>query len=284
MAFKTLISIEGLLQNLNRPDWVVVDCRFHLDQPEKGWQDYLASHIPGAVYAHLEEHLSGPVVPGKTGRHPLPSKEEFAALAGSWGISEGTQVVVYDDEAGKIAARLWWMMRWADHEAVAVLDGGLPAWTAGGGPLSSEVPQIEGREFIPAYRSTMVATAEEILRHFGDPAYLLVDSRSLERFRGDEEPIDPIAGHIPGAKNYFWKSNISSRGTFEIKDMLRGRFAVLFEHVPPGNVIFYCGSGVTAAVNVLAVTHAGYDVPKLYPGSWSEWITDPQRPITTGSI
>ncbi len=284
MQFKTLISVEGLKQNLHRPDWVVVDCRFYLDQPDKGRLEYLSSHLPGAVYAHLEEHLSGAVVPGKTGRHPLPTIDDFASLVAGWGINRGTQVVVYDDECGKIAARLWWMLRWMGHETVAVLDGGLPAWIAAGGSLDSELPQTESGEFVPQPRGTMVATAEEILRCFGDPAHLLVDSRSPERYCGDEEPIDPVAGHIPGAKNYFWQSNISSRGTFEIKDVLRGRFTALFKHVPPGNVVFYCGSGVTAAVNVLAVTHAGFAMPKLYPGSWSEWITDPQRPIATGCI
>jgi thiosulfate/3-mercaptopyruvate sulfurtransferase len=281
MKFSTLISVEGLAQYLEHPDWIVIDCRFWLDDTEKGRQDYLISHIPGAIYAHLDEDLTGEIVPGVTGRHPLPSVDDFAPRLSSWGIDKETQIVVYDDRGGMIAVRFWWMLRWLGHEAVAVLNGGFPAWLDGGHPVSTDVPKLTPKRFIPVIQTSMLATENDILRNFGDPGFLLVDSRAPERYRGENEPIDPVAGRIPGAVNYFWLTNLDKNGFYELKDLLRGRFDVLFKDVSPENVTFYCGSGVTAAHNVLAVAHSGLGMPKMYGGSWSHWITDSERPIFT---
>lgn len=283
MKFTTLISVEGLAQFLDDPNWVIVDCRFWLDDTEKGRLDYHVSHIPGAVYAHLDEDLSGPVVVGKTGRHPLPDLDRFAQKLGSWGIGNATQVVVYDDRGGMIAGRLWWLLRWSGHETVAVLDGGIPAWMEEGHIVTTEVPSPEPKIFTPEIQPEMVLTAEDVLRNFGDPGCILVDSRAPERYRGEQEPIDPVAGRIPGAVNYFWSKNLDSKGHMELKQVLRGRFETLFGDIPVDRVTFYCGSGVTAAHNALAVAHSGLGMPRIYAGSWSEWIADPERPIVMGN-
>jgi thiosulfate/3-mercaptopyruvate sulfurtransferase len=282
MKFSTLISVEGLAQFLDDPNWVVVDCRFWLDDTEKGRLDYQDSHIPGAVYAHLDEDLSGPVVAGETGRHPLPDVDSFSQKLGSWGIGPETQVVAYDDRGGMIAGRLWWLLRWLGHENVAVLDGGYPAWVAEGHPVTAEVPESMPETFVPEIQPEMVFSAEDVLRHFGDPGSLLVDSRAPERYRGEEEPIDPVAGRIPGAENYFWGTNLDPKGHMQLKQVLRGRFESIFRDIPAERVTFYCGSGVTAAHNALAVVHSGLGMPRIYAGSWSGWIADPERPIATG--
>ena len=282
MEFKTLISVEGLAQFLDNPNWVVVDCRFWLDDAEKGRSDFEKSHIPGAVYAHLNEQLSAPVVAGKTGRHPLPSMDDISFQFGAWGIGDDTQVVAYDDRGGMIAARLWWLLRYLGHETVAVLDGGFPAWISERHPVNADVSSPQPRTFTPRPQPGMVITADDILAQFGNPGHMLVDSRAPERFRGETEPIDPIAGRIPGAHNQFWMDNLDTKGHFEAKDVLRGRFDTFFGDVPAQNVTFYCGSGVTGAHNVLAVAHSGLGMSRLYAGSWSDWITDPERPIATG--
>jgi thiosulfate/3-mercaptopyruvate sulfurtransferase len=282
MTYNTLISVNELAQYIDESNWIVVDCRFWLDNTEKGQQDYKVSHIPGALYAHLDKDLSGEIIPGRTGRHPLPDVDHFAARLGSWGIGKDTQVIVYDDRGGMIAVRLWWMLRWLGHDSVAVLNGGYPAWIAEGYPITSDYPKLESKIFIPKPQKSMLATAEDILEIFGDPGYLLVDSRAPERYRGEIEPIDPIAGRIPGAINYFWENNLDSQDRFELNDILRGRFVSMFKDIPPERVIFYCGSGVTSAHNVLAVFRSGMGIPKIYAGSWSHWITDPERPILTG--
>jgi thiosulfate/3-mercaptopyruvate sulfurtransferase len=282
MKFTTLISVEGLTQNLQDPDWVVVDCRFWLDDTEKGRHDFKKSHVPGAFYAHLDEDLSGEIIPGVTGRHPLPNIDNFASRLDNWGIGNDSQVVAYDDRGGMIAGRLWWLLRWLGHEKVAVLNGGYPAWIEADQPISTEIPKSSNKTFVPNPQMSMLVTAEEVLEKFGDQGSMLVDSRVPERYRGEIEPIDPVAGRIPGAINYFWGKNLEENDHFELKDVLRGRFQSLFKGVPSENVIFYCGSGVTGAHNVLAVTHAGLGIPKLYGGSWSHWITDPERPILKG--
>jgi thiosulfate/3-mercaptopyruvate sulfurtransferase len=267
---------------LKNQDWVVVDCRFWLEDTERGRLDYLESHIPGSFYAHLEEDLSGPVIPGVTGRHPLPDIGDLVKRFNTWGIGNQTQVVVYDDRGGMIAVRLWWMLKWLGHDNVAVLDGGIPAWISKGNSVSAEIPIATPKYFNPGPKPNLLVTAEDILRNFGDPGYLVVDSRAPERYRGENEPIDPVAGRIPGAVNYFWGENLSSDGHFRAKDVLRGRFSTLFSSVPANHVTFYCGSGVTSAHNILAVNHSGLGFAKLYIGSWSHWITDPERPVTTG--
>jgi len=282
MLFKTLISVEGLAKFYRSPDWRVVDCRFWLEDTAKGRRDYDIAHIPGAVYADLDNDLSGKVVPGKTGRHPIPGIDEFATRLSSWGIDNSTQVVVYDDRGGMIAARLWWMLRWLGHEAVAVLNGGFTNWVDVNLPVTDEVPEPLLKTFSPNVNNELIVTEEEVLLNFGDTRYTVMDSRSQERYRGEVEPIDPVAGRIPGALNYFWKTNLDSNDCFEIKDILRGRFKTLIGNTPVQNVTFYCGSGVTSAHNILALVHAGLGMSKLYVGSWSHWITDIERPIATG--
>lgn len=282
MKFSALISVDGLVQNMESSNWVIIDCRFWLDDTEKGRLDYQKAHIPGAFYAHLDEDLSGPIAAGITGRHPLPNEDVLSQKFGSWGIGSETQVVVYDDRSGMIAARLWWLLHWMGHENVAVLDGGFPVWVASGYPVNDHIPTQKTAEFSPNTQAQMVATAHDVLNHFGDPGYMLVDSRAPERFLGVDEPIDPVAGHIPGAINYPFEKNIDVNGNFQLKQILNGRFTSLFSGIPTNHVTFYCGSGVTAALNVLAVFHSGLGMPRLYAGSWSEWITDPERPITLG--
>ena len=282
MKFTTLISTTGLAQNIKDPNWIVFDCRFYLDNPEKGRKDYLQSHIPGALYLHLGEDLSAEIIVGKTGRHPLPDPEHLRTLLSSKGVGNTTQVVVYDDQGGMIAARLWWLLKWLGHEAVAVLDGGIASWEAEGHPTTHILPTPKTNTFRMDLQPQMVSSVQDILLNFGNPGKLLIDSRAPERYQGEIEPIDPIAGRIPGAVNYFWNQNLGPRGFFEIKDVLRGRCNILFQDISPEDVTFYCGSGVTGAHNVLAVAHSGLGMPKLYVGSWSHWITDPERPITTG--
>jgi len=282
MKFSTLISVDGLAKFLGDPDFVIFDCRFQLADAQKGWLDYQTAHIPGAIYINLDDDLSAPVLDGQTGRHPLPDIGSISQKLGTWGVGTETQVVVYDDNGGMIAARLWWTLQWLGHENVALLDGGYPAWLAEGHPVTNVLPTPESRNFRPNIQSDMVFSADDVLLNFGDPSSLLIDSRSPERFRGEEEPIDPVAGRIPGAINYFWGKNINSQGHMQLKQVLKGRFESLFGEIPAARVTFYCGSGVTAAHNILAVAHAELGMPRMYAGSWSEWITDPERPITTG--
>jgi len=282
MKFNTLISVDGLLKYLSHPNWKIVDCRFWLENPSKGQKDYLVSHIPGAFYADLDKNLSGPIVPGETGRHPLPGIKEFSAFLGSLGIDNQTQVVAYDDRGGMIAARLWWLLNWLGHNQVAVLDGGFTKWIKVGAPVADEIPKAINKVFAPQVNPQMIITHNEILDRFGDSRYLLVDSRAPERYRGEMEPIDPVAGRIPGAVNYFWKDNLDSEDSFQLKDILRGRFSNLIGNITPQNVTYYCGSGVTSAHNVLAMFHAGLGMSKIYVGSWSHWIADNDRPILSG--
>ena len=279
MGFTLLIDAFELLPHLEDGNWIVVDCRFSLDDTERGRRDYLKAHIPGAVYAHLDEDLSGKKLPGKTGRHPLPEIDSFAAALSSWGIGPHTQVVVYDDASGTMAARLWWMLQWAGHSNVALLDGGWASWVHSGLPERSgretrEPKHFELREAADAYMTT-----EQVQKIVADPRYVLLDARSGQRFRGEVEPIDPVAGHIPGAISAPCDENVTPEGRFLSPAILRHRFENLVKSVPSENVICYCGSGVTAAHNILAIAQAGLGRVRLYAGSWSEWITDAARPI-----
>ena len=282
MPYTTLISTAELIEHLDDPAWAIVDCRFSLADTERGRRDYLAAHIPGALYAHLDEDLSGPVITGQTGRHPLPDPDDFARALGEWGIGGGVQVVVYDDSTGGIAARLWWMLRWLGHDAVAVLDGGWAMW------LNGKLPYRGGSESRPARRfearprpnlTVDTATVESMSRE--RPAWLF-DSRTADRYRGENETIDPVAGHIPGAINAAYPDNVGPDGLFLSKEALRIRFETLLQGAPVGQTAFYCGSGVTAAHNLLALVHAGLGDGRLYAGSWSEWIVDPARPVVRG--
>ena len=274
--FSAVISPNELAALLPRPALRIVDCRASLQDVAAGRQAYQKAHVPGARFADLLEDLSGPITPGKTGRHPLPNLETFVAKLQAWGIGAGSQVVVYDDAAGAFAARLWWMLRWLGHDAVAVLDGGFPAWVAEGQPVTDVVTQPVPGDFTPQLRHELLATASELATP-QSVAQKLFDARAPERYRGDVEPIDLVAGHIPGAVNLPFAANLRD-GRFRAPAELRERFAAALDGTAPEQAVVYCGSGVTACHDVLAFAHAGLPLPRLYAGSWSEWITDPARP------
>ncbi|MFQ5495218.1 MAG: sulfurtransferase [Phycisphaerae bacterium] len=282
MAEETLITAAETARHLGDPGWILVDCRFQLGEPDRGRRDHEAGHIPGAVYAHLNQDLSGPIIPSRTGRHPLPDVQAATRTFSKWGITDGVQVVVYDDAGGAIAARLWWMLRWLGHDAVAVLDGGWPAWIEGGFPVSADAAEPAPQRFTARPRHERVVSTDQVLERLGDPTWRLVDSRIPARYRGELEPIDPVAGRIPGAINAPHGENVGPDGRFLPTQTLRARFHSLVGDTPMGHTVFYCGSGVTAARNILTAVHAGLEEPRLYAGSWSEWITDSNRPIETG--
>jgi thiosulfate/3-mercaptopyruvate sulfurtransferase len=279
MAFQTILSAAELKKNLDNPDWAIMDCRFDFQEPELGYEEYLTGHIPGSLYIHLDRDLSGEILPGKTGRHPLPEINVFCNRLSSWGIDSSTQVVVYDNNNGGLAARLWWLVRWLGHNNIAILDGGWPAWDIEDFPVETVESTRKLREFIPKENPQYLVDAEFVEKIRLDPDFLLVDSRAAERYWGINETTDPIAGHIPGAVTAPFEGNLDDQGFFLKAEQLKERFEILLEGIPAENVVFYCGSGVTASHNIVAMIEAGYEMPKLYPGSWSEWITDPTRPI-----
>ncbi len=255
---------------------VIVDCRFSLADTDAGWNAYLAGHIPGAIYAHLDRDLSGPPITDR-GRHPLPAPDALRTFFGRLGIAENVQVIAYDDGGGGYAARLWWLLQYMGHEAAAVLDGGWRAYLQAGLPVSTEVTANPQRYFEGAPRTDWLVVAEDVPH-----ATLLVDSRARERFLGEVEPWDSVAGHIPGAVNFDNMQNIAAGGCFLPKDELRRQFLELFAGCPSEEAVFYCGSGVSACQNLLAQAHAGLPMGKLYAGSWSDWISEPGRSIATG--
>ena len=277
----TLVSTADLAAQLSNPDWVVFDCRFTLTDAAAGRAAYHTSHIPGARYADLNEDLSGPVT-AKSGRHPLPDPELLCAKLGAWGVGKHTQVVVYDDSYGSMAVRLWWLLRWLGHENVALLDGGLPKWMREKRPMSAELPQPAAQSFPCLPQADVGVDASAVDRLRLSPDHRLIDARPEQRFTGEREPLDAVAGHIPGAVNWVFEENLDMDGTFLPADELRENYLRLLEGVDPSNVIHTCGSGVTAGHNLLAMEVAGLTGSRLYPGSWSEWITDPARPVATG--
>jgi thiosulfate/3-mercaptopyruvate sulfurtransferase len=281
MGFTTLIDTDALAARLDDPSWVVVDCRFDLADTAWGERVYAERHIPRAVYAHLDRDLSG-VKSGRNGRHPLPEPAALALTLGRFGVDERTQVVVYDQDSGMYASRLWWELRWLGHDLVAVLDGGFAKWFAEGKPTTSRVETPAARVFTARPRADVMADAAEVdaLRTRADAR--VVDARAPERYRGETETIDRVAGHIPGAKNHFFKENLDARGLFLSKEALHAHLDPTFGGVDSQRIVSYCGSGVTACHNLLALEHAGIHGAKLYPGSWSEWSSDPARP-TAGS-
>jgi thiosulfate/3-mercaptopyruvate sulfurtransferase len=281
MAFTTLIDTDTLAAHLDDPGWAVIDCRFDLADTRWGERVYAERHIPTAVYAHLDRDLSGEKT-GANGRHPLPDPAALAVTLGRLGIDGRVQVVAYDQDSGMFASRFWWELRWLGHDAVAVLDGGFAKWTAEGKPTTDRVEAPSPRVFQPRMRPSMVADLGEVdsLRTRRDAR--LVDARAPERYRGETETIDRVAGHIPGARNHFFKENVDARGVFLPPDTLRARLEPAFGGVDPQRIVSYCGSGVTACHNLLALEHSGIHGAKLYPGSWSEWSSDPARP-TAGS-
>lgn len=279
MAFSTLMSTGELAERLGAPDLVIVDCRFDLKDLEAGQAAFAAGHVPGAVYASLERDLSGPKS-GGNGRHPLPDPAVFAATIGRLGIGNATQVVAYDASFGMYASRLWWMLRWVGHDQVAVLDGGWNTWTAEGRPVSRAVNTPAPQTFVPHVRAEMLQTVTDIEAASGRRR--LIDARAPERFRGENETLDKAAGHIPGAVNHFFQDNVRTDGTFKSPEELAAGWHEALGPTKPDEAICYCGSGVTACHNLLALERAGIHGVKLYAGSWSEYSSDPRRPIATG--
>lgn len=276
VSWTTYVGVEQLAEHLHDPGWVVCDCRFELSDPAAGERAYAQGHIPGAYYAHLDRDLSCPPDSG-SGRHPLPDPDILAARLRSFGISSETQVVVYDQSAGMIAARCWWLLRWLGHEAVAVLDGGWAAWSAARLSVTSQSPQPRSGTLAPRPRREDWVSTAQLQQLLADEAVLLLDARSAERFRGEQEPIDPIAGHIPGARNHPCQSNVDSSGKVRSPAQLRAAFEA--QGAAAAACVHMCGSGVTACHNLLAMEHAGLGGSRLYVGSWSEWIRDPKRPV-----
>ena len=281
MILTTLVNTETLSRHLDDPRWVVVDCRFVLTDPDAGRRAYAAGHVPGARYAHLDNDLCSPVTPA-SGRHPLPYPQVLAEKLGRWGIDKTSQVVVYDDTFGAIAARLWWLLRWLGHEAVALLDGGYPKWQREGHPVTMELPMIQATQFHPTINNAMWVDAEYVEKIHEQKDGVLIDARADIRFRGDVEPLDKIAGHIPGAINIPYEDNLDFSGEFMSDEALRELYLAAMNHVAPDQVVQMCGSGVTACHNILAMEHAGLAGSKLYAGSWSEWITDANHPVAKG--
>ena len=279
--YTALVSTDVLAAHLDDPDWAVVDCRFDLARPVWGRTEYEASHVPGAVYADLDRDLSSSPT-GTNGRHPLPAPDVLARTFSAWGIDASVQVVAYDQDAGMFASRLWWMLRWLGHPGAAVLDGGLAAWTRDEHPTASGSESRPGRRFEPAVDDRMLADAEAVARAIGSDVQVLIDARAPERFEGRTEPLDPVAGHIPGAVNRFFKDNLRADGTFRSPDSLRQDFERILASSEAPSAICYCGSGVTACHDLLALEHAGLLGARLYAGSWSEWCSDPGRPTESG--
>jgi thiosulfate/3-mercaptopyruvate sulfurtransferase len=284
MPFDTLITASELSSHTGDENWAIIDCRFSLSDPELGHRAYVESHIPGAVYAHLDRDLSGKKIPGKTGRHPLPEINSFVTALSGWGIDSATQVVVYDDASGSMAARLWWMLKWLGHQQAALLDGGWQAWDGFKLPLRSEEEYRPRKRFEPHEIPGFFLATKQIQQIAGNPRYLILDARDAARYRGEVEPIDPVPGHIPGALSAPFEENLAPDGKFLPPEILRRRYEKLIKSVPPENVICYCGSGVTAAHNLLAMAYAGLGMGCLYAGSWSEWITDPTRPVAKSEV
>ncbi|GIX25584.1 MAG: sulfurtransferase [Caldimonas sp.] len=279
-----LISAQALRAALasSQPP-VLIDVSFDLADPTAGQAAYLQSHLPQAHYLHLDRDLCGPKT-GGNGRHPLPAREVFAQRIGALGIDPDTPVVVYDRQSAMFAARAWWMLRWLGHPEVAVLDGGLPAWEALGAPLQAgPVPPLAPRDYPLRPAGMPMRDAQAVLHALGTPQQCLIDARAPERYRGDVEPLDPVAGHIPGAINRFYKDNLGADGCFRPAEELRAEFLTLLGDAPVQAVVHQCGSGVTACHNLLAMEAAGLHGSALYPGSWSEWCADPTRPIERGS-
>ena len=281
MPFSTLIDVDSLRPLLATGRAVVVDCRFDLGDPGAGRRAYSAAHIAGARYADLNHDLAAPVT-AHSGRHPLPDAGTLARFFGSLGIGDDTQVVAYDETNGSFAARAWWLLRWLRAADVAVLDGGFKAWIAAGGEVDAVEPRPEPRMLGARTDPRAVATAAEVLEALGRPGRLVVDARAAERFAGAVEPLDPVAGHVPGAVNHPFAGNLGADGLFLAPPELRRRWLASLAGTAPENTIVMCGSGVTACHNLLAMERAGLAGARLYAGSWSEWIRDPRRPVARG--
>jgi thiosulfate/3-mercaptopyruvate sulfurtransferase len=280
MKYSSLITAAYLHQHLSDSDWVIMDCRFSLADTEAGFNAYRHGHIPNARYAHLNKDLSS-CITAFTGRHPLPNFTELVSKLGSLGIDNHSQVIVYDDASGAFAGRLWWLLRCLGHDKVAVLDGGYKHWQKLGLPVTTTLPTIKPSIFRAYPGENIGLTALEVQNALAQKAICLIDARTPERYRGEHEPIDPVAGHIPGAINRPFQLNLDSNGLFLSAEALHNQFKALIGEKNPDQVVHMCGSGVTACHNLLAMEIAGLAGSKLYPGSWSEWICDKNRPTIT---
>ncbi len=277
----TLVTVEELAARIGDPAWRVFDCRHDLQNVEYGADAYAKGHVPGALFLHLDRDLSGEKN-GRNGRHPLPDPAAFARRMGECGVGPDTQAVAYDNESGVFAARLWWMLRWLGHDKVALLDGGLPAWRRARQALVTEVPVVAPAAFVARPRP-MTVDADFVQGRLPSLKGMIIDARAPERFSGEQETLDPVGGHIPGAVNRFYFDNLDDAGChFKPAEQLRGEFEALLAGRDPAEIIQQCGSGVTACHNLLAMEIAGLKGSKLYPGSWSEWCADPARPVATG--
>lgn len=283
MSIAQLISPRQLAARQRAPGVVILDCRFDLGDPDYGQRSYALGHIDGSSFADLERDLSGPVTKGKTGRHPLPDPETLVQRLQAWGVDNDSEVILYDDGPGAYAARAWWLLAWlGKRDGVSILDGGLKAWHAAGLPLSLDPPTLRPGTFSGEPDMSLVLSAARLQGRLGREDMTLIDARAEPRFRGEVEPIDPVAGHIPGALCAAFTDNLDAEGRFLPPERLRERFAEKLQGRTPDQLVAYCGSGVTACHNLFALCLAGYPLGKLYAGSWSEWITDPMREIATG--
>ncbi|MFS8608932.1 MAG: sulfurtransferase [Gammaproteobacteria bacterium] len=283
MSFRTLVDAAEIARRLDDPGLRIFDCRFSLADPSVGRRAWREGHIPGALHADIDLDLSGPRIPGVTGRHPLPSRDAWLSRVREWGLSPRDDIVVYDDAGGAVAARMWWMMRWIGHESVAVLDGGWQAWVGAGNPVTTALPEPRAaRDDADDYANRRPLTKLIEADAIDCSTQVLLDARDRRRFLGEIEPIDPVAGHVPGARSAPSSENLGADGRFLPKEALRQRFERIIGARRGQEIVCYCGSGITAAHNVLALVHAGFDEPRLYAGSWSEWITRPERGVETG--
>jgi thiosulfate/3-mercaptopyruvate sulfurtransferase len=281
MTYTTLVPTDILNQQLNNPNWIIIDCRFSLADTEAGARAYRHGHIPNARYAHLDKDLSSQIT-DFTGRHPLPNFSLLAKKLGAWGVTNNSQVIAYDDAGGAFAGRLWWLLRCMGHDKVAVLNGGIKQWQKQGLPITTTLPAIKPATF-RAYRDDSAwLNAIQVQNGTARKSICLIDARTPERYRGEQEPIDPVAGHIPGALNRAFQLNLDSNGLFLAPEQLHKQFKQLIGTTAPEQVVHYCGSGVTACHNLLAMEHAGLTGSRLYAGSWSEWIRNKNRTVAKG--
>lgn len=278
---KMLVTAEELAGHLGDPGWVVFDTRHDLADVEAGREAYAEAHIPGAYFLHMDEDLSGAKT-GTNGRHPLPDVHAFAARINQCGVTPATQVVAYDDLGGNFAVRLWWMLRWLGLGRVALLDGGFPLWLRERRPVTRDVPAPRPGSFVPRPRLGATVDAPFVERFHADPSVKLVDARAMVRYSGEQEPLDPVAGHVPGAINRYWQRNLQPDGRFKDPEELREEWLDLLGEARVEQSVHMCGSGVTACHNLFALEHAGLGEGRLYPGSWSEWCADASRPVATG--
>lgn len=282
MPFSTLISALQLREHLTATDWLIIDTRHDLSDPEAGILGWQHGHIPGARFLHMDHDLSAPKT-GHNGRHPLPDPETFIQRMRALGMHPDTQVVTYDAQGGMMAARLWWMLRWIGHENVAVLDGGLPAWKAIQPDLETAEPPSPQSGSVTLRRSLVpTLNSAQIMQNLSTQEYLVIDARSPDRFRGENETMDPVGGHIPYARNRFFRDNLQTTGLFKPAQQLHSEWTAVLDSYPVTKMVAQCGSGVTACHNLLALEVAGMQGAALYPGSWSEWCSEPARPVATG--